>query len=58
MSNGSRNTMNIVVKTALPVVTTAATAWVMKKTRLPGIATPVVSIAIGAAAAKLAQRLS
>jgi hypothetical protein len=46
-----------IVKAALPVVTTAATAWIMKKTRLPALATPVVSIAVGGVAAKLAQRL-
>ena len=50
--------MNTAVKTALPVVTTAATAWVMKKTKLPAIATPVVSVVVGGAVAKLAQRIS
>jgi hypothetical protein len=48
---------NTIVKAALPIVTTAATAWVMKKSRLPGLATPVVSGLVGAAAAKLVQRL-
>ncbi|MGX6601312.1 hypothetical protein ACWKSP_04105 [Micromonosporaceae bacterium Da 78-11] len=46
-----------VVKTALPMVTTAATAWIMKKTRLPALATPVVSLAVGGVVAKLAQRI-
>ncbi|KHD75128.1 hypothetical protein MB27_24740 [Actinoplanes utahensis] len=45
------------VRTALPVVTSAATAYVMRRTRLPGIATPVVSLVIGGAVAKLAQRI-
>ncbi|GIF17128.1 hypothetical protein [Actinoplanes teichomyceticus] len=49
--------MNTVVRTALPVVSSAATAWIMKKTRLPGIATPVVSLVVGGAVAKLAQRI-
>ncbi|MEU4428984.1 hypothetical protein AB0F81_50960 [Actinoplanes sp. NPDC024001] len=48
--------MNVIVKTALPIVTSAATAWIMKKTRLPGLATPIVSLAVGAAVAKAAQR--
>lgn len=39
------------------MVTSAATAWVMRKTRLPAFATPVVTLAIGGAAAKLAQRI-
>ena len=49
--------MNTVVKTALPVVTSAATAWLMKRTRLPAMATPVVSLAVGGVVAKLAQRI-
>lgn len=48
---------NAIVKAAMPVVTTAATAWVMKKTRLPALATPIVSGVVGAATAKLVQRL-
>ncbi|WP_328475937.1 hypothetical protein OHA21_20625 [Actinoplanes sp. NBC_00393] len=48
---------NTIVRTALPVVTSAATAWVMKKTRLPGLAAPLVSLAVGAAVAKAAQRI-
>jgi hypothetical protein len=49
--------VNAVVKTALPVVTSAATAWVMKRTRLPAMATPMVSLAVGGVVAKLAQRI-
>ena len=49
--------MKTVVKTALPVVSSAATAWVMKKTRLPAAATPVVTLAVGGVVAKLAQRI-
>lgn len=49
--------VNAVLKTALPLVTSAATAWVMQKTRLPRIATPLVSIAVGGIVAKAAQRL-
>jgi ABC-type glycerol-3-phosphate transport system permease component len=45
------------VKTALPVVTSAATAYVMRRTRLPRVATPVVSLVVGGAVAKLAQRI-
>ena len=50
--------MNTVVKYALPVVTSAATGWVMKKTRLPGVAASVVSLVVGAAVAKAVQRFS
>jgi hypothetical protein len=49
--------VNTVVKTALPVVTSAATAWLIKKTRLPAMAAPVVSLAVGGVVAKLAQRI-
>ncbi|BAL88006.1 hypothetical protein AMIS_27860 [Actinoplanes missouriensis 431] len=45
------------VRTGLPLVTSAATAFVMRKTRLPVIATPVVSLVVGGAVAKLAQRI-
>lgn len=48
---------NTIVKAALPMVTTAATAWIVKRTRLPAVATPVVSLAVGGVVAKLAQRL-
>lgn len=48
--------MNSVMRFALPVVTSAATGWVMKKTRLPGVAAPVVSLVVGAAVAKAVQR--
>ena len=48
---------DMIVRPALPVVSSAATAWIMKKTRLPAIATPVVSLAVGAAVAKVAQRI-
>ncbi|WP_229074422.1 hypothetical protein [Actinoplanes sp. DH11] len=48
---------NTIVKAALPMVTSAATAWVVRRTRLPAVAAPVVSIAVGAVVAKLAQRL-
>ncbi|GAA2851224.1 hypothetical protein Acy02nite_34670 [Actinoplanes cyaneus] len=46
-----------IVRAALPVATTAATAWIMRKTRLPAVATPVVSMAVGGVVAKLAQRI-
>lgn len=54
---GAAIIVNTVVRTALPVVTSAATAWVMRRTRLPVIATPVVSLAVGGVVAKLAQRI-
>jgi hypothetical protein len=49
--------VNTAVKIALPVVTSAATAWVMKRTRLPAMAAPVVSLAVGGLVAKLTQRI-
>ncbi|WP_158319316.1 hypothetical protein [Actinoplanes xinjiangensis] len=49
--------MSTAMKTALPVVTSAATAYVMRRTRLPRVATPVVSLVVGGAVAKLAQRI-
>jgi hypothetical protein len=48
---------DVIVRTALPLVSSAASAWIVKKTRLPAIATPLVSLAVGAVVAKLAQRI-